>query len=261
MDLYDLSGHLMNGAFGSVFSAVRRSDGLPVAVKRVGKGSAFYMRNENGESILAEAYFLRMVAGVEGCIGLVDVHSVGDFHHIVMERPLRSCDLFEVLQKTNRIPKERCRCFFRQIVDACEGCLKRHVVHGDLKLENVVVDLDTDRIKLVDFGFAKFVDGHPITSTLGTTEHYLPPEMLKHRFMYPVPAMIWSLGLMLYEMITGDEPEPGRRPCLEGVECDFSLFALLDGMLRPDWRKRPSLKQVSDHPWMNKPATNAEYLH
>ncbi|XP_033115233.1 serine/threonine-protein kinase pim-2-like [Anneissia japonica] len=112
---------------------------------------------------------------------------------------------------SSSIPKERCRCFFRQIVDACVGCLKRNVVHGDLKMENVIVDLDTDRIKLVDFGFAKFVDDQPIASAFGTTDHYLPPEMLKQRFMYAVPAMIWSLGIMLFEMITGEEVERGRR--------------------------------------------------
>ncbi|XP_033122519.1 serine/threonine-protein kinase pim-3-like [Anneissia japonica] len=259
MDMYNFSGHLMDGAFGSVYSAIRRADGLPVAVKVVRNSSASYLTNESGETILAEAHFLQVVSGIEGCIGFVDVHQVGDRHLLVMERPLRSSDLFQVLEKVGSIPKERCRCFFRQIGDACVGCLKRNVVHGDLKMENVIVDLYTDRIKLVDFGFAKFVDDQPIASAFGTTDHYLTPEMLKHRFMYAVPAMIWSLGIMLFEMITGEEVELDRRPYLQIID-DAELLSLLDRMLAVDWRKRPSLKQVSDHPWTNKLTANGEYV-
>ncbi|XP_033098225.1 serine/threonine-protein kinase pim-3-like [Anneissia japonica] len=225
----------------------------------VRNSSASYLTNESGETILAEAHILRVVSGIEGCIGFVDVHQVKDCHLLVMERPLRSSDLFQVLEKVGSIPKERCRCFFRQIVDACVGCFKRNVVHGDLKMENVIVDLDTDRIKLVDFGFAKFVDDQPIASAFGTTYHYLPPEMLKHRFMYAVPALIWSLGIMLFEMITGEEVERGRRPYLQLID-DEELLSLLDRMLAVDWRKRPSLKQVSDHPWTNKLTANGEYV-
>ncbi|XP_033124409.1 serine/threonine-protein kinase pim-3-like [Anneissia japonica] len=105
MDLYDLSDHLMDGAFGSVYSAIRRADGLPVAVKIVRNSSASYLTNESGELILAEAHFLRVVSGIEGCIGFVDVHQVEDCHLLVMERPLRSSDLFQVLEKVGSIPK------------------------------------------------------------------------------------------------------------------------------------------------------------
>ncbi|XP_033097001.1 serine/threonine-protein kinase pim-3-like [Anneissia japonica] len=224
MDMYDFSGHLMDGAFGSVYSAIRRADGLPVAVKVVRNSSASYLTNESGETILAEAHFLWVVSGIEGCIGFVDVHQVGDRHLLVMERPLRSSDLFQVLEKVGNIPKERCRCFFRQIVDACVGCLKRNVVHGDLKMENVIVDLDTDRI---GFRFRQI--------------RRRPTDRQRFRNHRSLPS-------------SGD-----AETSIHIID-DAELLSLLDRMLAVDWRKRPSLKQVSDHPWTNKLTANGEYV-
>jgi serine/threonine-protein kinase len=91
---------------------------------------------------------------------------------------------------------------------------KHGVVHRDLKPENVMVD-DADRIKLIDFGIAKKEDARRLTfvevsKTLGTPD-YISPEQVKGQ-RGDQRSDIYSLGAMLYEMLTGEPPYTGSNP-------------------------------------------------
>jgi serine/threonine protein kinase len=119
-----------------------------------------------------------------------------------------------ILNEERRLPIERATNFALQICDALDTMHKHGVVHRDLKPENIMVDAE-DRIKLIDFGIAMKEDARRITfvemsPTLGTPD-YISPEQVKGQ-RGDQRSDIYSLGIMLYEMLTGEPPYTGSNP-------------------------------------------------
>jgi serine/threonine-protein kinase len=119
-----------------------------------------------------------------------------------------------ILNEERKLPIERAVNFALQILDALDTMHKHGVVHRDLKPENIMVDGD-DRIKLIDFGIALREDARRLTfvdmsPTLGTPD-YISPEQVKGQ-RGDQRSDIYSLGVMLYEMLTGEPPYTGPNP-------------------------------------------------
>ena len=119
-----------------------------------------------------------------------------------------------MLNQERKLPIDRAVNLTLAICDALDYMHKHGVVHRDLKPENIMVD-DEDRIKLIDFGIAMKEDARRITfvdmsATLGTPD-YISPEQVKGQ-RGDQRSDIYSLGVMLYEMLTGQPPFSGPNP-------------------------------------------------
>jgi len=122
--------------------------------------------------------------------------------------------LRSILNEERQLPIERAVNLTLQICDALDTLHKHGVVHRDLKPENVMVD-DADRVKLIDFGIAMKEDARRLTivdlnQTLGTPD-YISPEQVKGQ-RGDQRSDVYSLGAMLYEMVTGQPPFTGSNP-------------------------------------------------
>jgi serine/threonine-protein kinase len=119
-----------------------------------------------------------------------------------------------ILNEERKLPIDRAVRITLAICDALDYMHKHGVVHRDLKPENVMVD-DQDRIKLIDFGIAMKEDARRLTftnlsATLGTPD-YISPEQVKGQ-RGDQRSDIYAMGVMLYEMLTGQVPFSGPNP-------------------------------------------------
>jgi serine/threonine-protein kinase len=124
--------------------------------------------------------------------------------------------LRQVLSEQGKLPPERAVRMALQICDALDYIHGQGIVHRDLKPENIMIDAD-DRIKLIDFGIASKAGARRLTfgklsKTQGTPE-YISPEQVKGK-RGDVRSDLYSVGVILYEMLTGETPFPAPDPLL-----------------------------------------------
>ncbi|KAI8971104.1 camp-dependent protein kinase 1 [Pilobolus umbonatus] len=111
-------------------------------------------------------------------------------------------ELFSILRKNQRFPDHIAKFYAAEVVLAIEYFHSNNIIYRDLKPENLLLDAQ-GHIKIIDFGFAKFV--HDITWTLCGTPDYLAPEVIQSKG-YGLAADWWSLGILIFEMLTGFPP-------------------------------------------------------
>ncbi len=147
--------------------------------------------------------------------GIVKTHNGEDRSRLYMViewvdgRLLRS-----ILNEEKKLPVERAEQLTLKLCDALDYMHKHGIVHRDLKPENVMVD-EHDNIKLIDFGIAMKEDARRLTqvnltASLGTPD-YISPEQVKGG-RGDQRSDIYSLGVILYEMLTGQVPFSGPNP-------------------------------------------------
>uniref|UniRef100_A0A8C0HH98 non-specific serine/threonine protein kinase n=1 Tax=Buteo japonicus TaxID=224669 RepID=A0A8C0HH98_9AVES len=170
-------------------------------------------------------------------------------------------EVFDYLVAHGRMKEKEARAKFRQIVSAVQYCHQKCIVHRDLKAENLLLDADMN-IKIADFGFSnEFTVGNKLDTFCGSPP-YAAPELFQGK-KYDGPEVdVWSLGVILYTLVSGSLPFDGqnlkelrervlrgkyRIPFYMSTDCENLLKKLL--VLNPI--KRGSLEQIMKDRWMN----------
>jgi serine/threonine protein kinase len=249
---------LGQGGMGIVWAARHETLETDVAVKlirpeRVGGGPALLARFEREARTTARIAHPHVVHVMD--YGTVD----GVVPYIVMEL-LGGFSLAELLERGGRLSLSTAKELVQQIASALESAHDRGVVHRDIKPHNVFI-LEESRgyplfVKVLDFGIAKMLGdsqvpsgGHTLTET-GTiigSPPYMSPEQIEGSKDVDLRSDLWSLGVIVYESLTGQRPFQGGSFVAVGA-------AALKGRFTPATELRPGLPPALDD-WFAKALT------
>ena len=208
-----------------------------------------------------ELKLLWSVRHVKGVVKLLEYFEREDSFVFILEHPSDSKDLFDYITEKKCIEEKVARYFFKQVVEtviACQNVGPVGVLHRDIKDENILVNVRTGEVKLIDFGSGAFMKEEEYTEFEGTRV-YSPPEWIQMSKYYGSEATVWSLGVLLYDMVCGDIPwETDDQICK--AELVFrntpisSPSTLCQQLIRDCLRVRPAsriaLEEILHHPWM-----------
>ena len=164
---------------------------------------------------------------------IVDVYDVGEdskHHYIVMEY-IKGYTLKDLIRKRGTIPYKESVWMIKQLASALMEAHRKGIIHRDVKSQNVLIKPD-GTIKITDFGIAIASGSRQITSkdsVLGSV-HYLAPELSKGS-QASMQSDIYSLGIVFYEMLTGDVPYKGDTPvqvALQHIKSEIKPLRSID---------------------------------
>jgi DUF4097 and DUF4098 domain-containing protein YvlB/predicted Ser/Thr protein kinase len=219
----EILGLLGQGGMGAVYKARQPALDRLVALKilppAVAGGPGFAERFNREARALARLNHPNIVA-------VYDFGQAGALHYLLMEF-VDGSNLREV-EQAGRLTPEQAVAIVPQICEALQFAHNEGVVHRDIKPENILLD-KKGRVKIADFGIAKMV-GVPAgqISLTGAqdvmgTPHYMAPEQVEKPQMVDHRADIYSLGVVFYEMLTGELPLGKFAPPSKKVQMDVRL--------------------------------------
>ncbi|MBQ9328325.1 MAG: Stk1 family PASTA domain-containing Ser/Thr kinase [Solobacterium sp.] len=199
---YEVFQHIGQGGMADVFLAVDTILNRQVAVK--------ILRSELCTDAVSVLRFEREAQAATALShpNIVEIYDVGDYkgHHYIVMEYVSGKSLKQVIQQRGALLTEEAIDIMKQLTGATAEAHRRGIIHRDIKPQNVIVKSDGS-IKMLDFGIALAKGSMQLTqanNVMGSV-HYLAPELAKGESASP-QSDIYALGIVLYEMLTGDVP-------------------------------------------------------
>ncbi|XP_006632236.1 MAP/microtubule affinity-regulating kinase 3a isoform X9 [Lepisosteus oculatus] len=253
---YRLLKTIGKGNFAKVKLARHILTGREVAIKIIDKTQ---LNPTSLQKLFREVRIMKIL-NHPNIVKLFEVIETEKTLYLVMEYASGG-EVFDYLVAHGRMKEKEARAKFRQIVSAVQYCHQKHIVHRDLKAENLLLDADMN-IKIADFGFSnEFTLGNKLDTFCGSPP-YAAPELFQGK-KYDGPEVdVWSLGVILYTLVSGSLPFDGqnlkelrervlrgkyRIPFYMSTDCENLLKRFL--VLNPS--KRGTLEQIMKDRWIN----------
>jgi len=282
--IYMISKKLGSGACGVVHLAFRRSDGKKFAIKCIEKKK---FRQLGKPDLLMKEVTLTQKAEHPNIIKIYDLSDTPDTLYLVLEYAAGG-ELFDKIVEDTRFSESVSKMYFLQILSAVKYLHSINIAHRDLKPENVLVGEQLEEltsgivnekeakhyrvIKVADFGLSKEKTAETELKSFVGTPQYIAPEIIVSRVRpdkaYDVKSDMWSLGVILYILLSGTQPfRPDRSDKKELVvqicNCDYDMSGgiwnevsedakdLIKNLLVYSPDKRLSAEQAMKHPWLD----------
>ena len=249
---YKVKKIIGRGSQGNIFSSERKRDGREVVIKEVFKNTS------STNMIPNEVKLLQKVQNIEGVIKMLDFINEKDCYYIVMEKINECEDLFQFLNNSGPLTEKFIRKMFHNIVKTVMKCRERGVFHRDLKDENILVDLNTFEIKLIDFGVGceyDYKEPEKMIKEYRATPEICPPEWILEKEYKLEKLTVWNLGTLLFTMLCGDIPFTTEDEICSGKliytkTLSNELQDLIEQCLKIKQEDRISLDNILSHKWM-----------
>ena len=269
-----LYGRLIGqGAFGKVNIGLNVLTGRVVAIKSFNKSDL----NKNGENMKKILYETNLMKKLNhpNITKILEMFEDDDYILISMEY-INGGNLFSFVKKRRKLSEKTAKFLFRQIILGIKHIHEHKIVHRDIKLENILIDLNNN-IKICDFGIGRILTSNKqLLHDKCGTPMYMAPEILlssKSQGYEGFPVDIWSSGISLYIMLSGTLPFNLKNNDSSSIdeesdnnyELQYSIINkepkhiekisdeardLLKGLLNKNPNKRLTIEQILNHPWL-----------
>ena len=264
LDNYDVLKQLGKGGYGKVYEVMNKKTKEIRACKHLSKLSI-----KNLEKFEREIEILRK-ADHPNIIKLYEIFESKRSFYLIMEE-CKGGEVFdhiiEHIQNKEMYSEKNAAIILRQMMSAVEYCHNNGIAHRDLKPENLLYlnqgSEDNNSIKVIDFGLSQVISPNKKLKTKVGTAYYVSPEILQGS--YSEKCDIWSAGVILYILLSGDPPFNGPSDIaiykkIAQMDFDFpeakwanisdEAKDLIKHMIAPE-NERYNARQVMEHKWMN----------
>jgi len=265
---YNIKEELARGRSGVVELATSIR-GSPVVIKKMQK------RNTESRWVANEVKAGELLKDRKGIVKIRE-HYEDETHTYVVADYIKGEDLFVFMQKRDFRPLSeiQTRKMIQQLAKALRYCHQRGISHKDIKLENICLDKRRQPV-LIDFGFCEFTSPETKSTRWDGTPEYASPEVLLNLPFDTKKADVYSLGVVMFILLTGLFPfelrkrcrllQQGGKPKVDWSKNYYpnlspSVKDLVDKMLQTDPEERISLEAVLNHPWMKRSNINCHIL-
>ncbi|XP_072207129.1 serine/threonine-protein kinase ULK1 isoform X3 [Excalfactoria chinensis] len=264
----DLIGH---GAFAVVFKGRHKEKPeLEVAVKCINKKNL-----AKSQTLLGKEIKILKELKHENIVALYDFQEVANSVYLVMEY-CNGGDLADYLHTMRTLSEDTIRLFLQQIAGAMKMLHSKGIIHRDLKPQNILLSYaggrksnpNNIRIKIADFGFARYLQNNMMAATLCGSPMYMAPEVIMSQH-YDAKADLWSIGTIIYQCLTGKAPFQASSPqdlrlfyeknkmLMPNIprETSSHLRQLLLGLLQRNHKDRMDFDEFFHHPFLDASAS------
>ena len=267
LDRFILHKDLGKGSYGKVKLAEEKETGKYYALKFIAKESL--KKRSQLIRVNREIRLLKMLNHPH-IIKIYEADETESDIIMVMDY-VPGGELFDYVQDKKRgLPEAQAITIFCQILSAIEYCHYNKIIHRDLKPENVLLDSE-GRVKLIDFGFSNIYDPLTFSNTFCGSPYYAAPEVIEGQQYVGPEADIWSLGIILYILLSGRLPfveDNLKKLCVKIKALDYTIPSwvskgakdLIRRLLTIDRRARITMAEVKNHYWL-KEAMRIHFIH
>ena len=253
---YELIEKIGFGSFSYVYKSIDITNGKLYAMKIIAKNK---LTHDGDLERLQREIDSMALLNHENIVKLYDFFSDNDNYYIIMEY-CSGGSLYSYISDGKILKEEQASIIFRQIILGTQYCHARGVVHRDLKPQNILVS-NFPKIKISDFGLCAYsIKGEKMSTHCGSP-CYSAPECLRDNDYEGKYSDIWSLGVILYELVTSKHPWPidnlpNMTRCIFSSKYDIPKYVtlscqhLIKVLLNTLTKERPSFKEILDHPWL-----------
>lgn len=194
-----------------------------------------------------------------GIVQLVDLYSDKNYYYVFMEY-CPNGELFQYIVDRGRLSEEDAKPIIREMLDTIRYVHSMGVTHRDLKPENLLIDSE-GHVKLSDFGLSRFLGKNHLVETPCGSPCYASPECLSGKPYDGISTDIWSLGVIIYAMLTGQLPWTKRNQTQLFAQIKRGEYTIPDflsteaqtfisGLMTVNIKERMTIEQAINHPFL-----------
>ncbi|KAF0687476.1 Aste57867_20785 [Aphanomyces stellatus] len=211
-NIFRLVETIGRGSYGTVHKAVNLSSGAAVAVKVISKERLIRNPQERA-SIEKEIETMRVAVeqyenGHPNIVRLLATKESKASIFIVLEYCAGGDIAWYIKQSARGLSMDQTRNYMSQLASGLQFLRQQHVIHRDLKPANLLLsskNVASQKVKIADFGFARNLANECMAESVVGSPLYMAPELLDYK-SYDAKADLWSVGIILYEMVTKSHP-------------------------------------------------------